>query len=477
MSLRPDLALRTEQRLALAPRMLQSIEILQLATAELAQRIAAEVEANETLEVVREAVHGAQATDAPAPARASEIDEPRDPTGERFELSRRRAAPDAGERKQAMLGAVADRGADLWTHVTEQLALEDVAGELRDKVLALVGLLDEHGYLDVPREQLAEQLGDDGLDDALAVLRALEPVGLGAKGPVDAMLAQVRRDDPDRDAIEAILTRHLEQLAARRDRDVAAALGVEIDELQQLLARIATLEPRPADRFRDESVPPVHPDIVVRRRDDGGYDVAVDDVSLPVLGLQSDYERMAADRALDAPVRRYLRGKLRAARDLLHAVAQRRETLARVAAAVFGAQEPFLRRGRIAIRPLRMSDVADQLGIHTSTVSRAVAGKWVETDHGVCPLRDFFDGARGSSPGADRAVAPDAGVGRIGVQELVRELVAAEDAGEPLSDEELVRRLQARGVRVARRTVAKYRMGLGIPSSWRRRKPGPPASR
>jgi RNA polymerase sigma-54 factor len=195
--------------------------------------------------------------------------------------------------------------------------------------------------------------------------------------------------------------------------------------------------------------------------------VALDDASLPDLQVNADYAALAADRQSPRELRDYLRPKLRSARDLIDAVHQRQATLLRVVDAVMREQQPFLARGRTAIRPLRMSDIADRLGLHTSTVSRAIAGKHVQTDRGVFRLRDFFDGGR-----ADGAHDAGQGQGRMAIGERIAQLVAAEDKRAPLSDDDLVAALAGNGVQCARRTITKYRKQLGIPSSYLRRRFG-----
>jgi RNA polymerase sigma-54 factor len=195
----------------------------------------------------------------------------------------------------------------------------------------------------------------------------------------------------------------------------------------------------------------------------GAVQATLDDEALPDLFVNEQYAALAGDRRTEREVRDYLRPKLRSARDLIEAVAQRKATLLRVVKAVMQEQLAFLAKGRTALRPLRMSEIADRLELHTSTISRTIAGKYVQTDRGVFTLREFFDGGRIDA-------APAEGQGRMAVAQQITELVAAEDKLRPLSDDELVTALAERGVQVARRTVAKYRGEHGIPSSYLRRR-------
>jgi RNA polymerase sigma-54 factor len=295
------------------------------------------------------------------------------------------------------------------------------------------------------------------MEPALAVLRSLEPRGLGGRDAIDAMLLQVPPDDPDRSDICALLTEHLADLAANRLPAVARQMRLDVADVLALCARIRALDPRPGARFHGGDLPRIRPDLVVVEAGDR-LEVAVEDHALPDLGLNGDYTALLAGPHTPPEVRRYLSGKLSAARDLIHAIEQRRRTLARVGAAVMQHQREFLRWGEAALRPLRMADIAARLGLHTSTVSRAVAGKHVQTCRGIHALRAFFDGA-----------AAGGGCGRRRVLRQLQELVAAEDPQRPLSDDDLVSLLAALSIPVARRTVAKYRKELGLLPSWRRK--------
>ncbi len=452
-----QLAQRQEQRLALLPQMLQSIEVLQMATVELLARIDAELEQNETLEV-RPPVDPAEAQLAgAAPAHEREPDEADD-----WDPWHGSGDDGAGDRKQAMLQSVPAAEAGLLAFVREQIAWRDIDPALRAAVELLAEHLDERGLLPLPATDLAAATGLDEtlLAAALAELQGLEPRGIGAAGPVEAMLLQIA-GDPDAPHIEVLLRDHLPDLARNRIAEVARAMGLSGSEVRRLLDRIRGLEPRPGARFHDGAEPGLRPDARVWR-DGDEIAVALDDGTVPDLAVNQDYEGMLRQRSTDRELRDYLRAKVRSARDLIDAIAMRRQTLARVIGAVMQHQPEFLAVGRGGIRPLRMADLAATLGLHTSTVSRAIAGKHVQTDHGVIRLRDFFDGGAGG--------AEAAGTGRVAVRETLAELVRAEDRRAPLSDDDLVAALAGRGITVARRTVTKYRKELNIPSSFLRRR-------
>ncbi len=453
------LVLRAEQRLALMPKMLQSIEILQLATVDLVGLIERELEQNEALELLRpESEVEPIAREETTPTKVDEV----------FDIESWKAPRASGEddTKQAMLNNLPAHAENLIDHVRSQLTWRDLSADLLLGVEALAEHLDERGLLTLDDHELEKIVEAEMLGDALEVLQSLEPRGIGGRSTTEAMLLQLSATDPDHDLIESMLSQHLEALARNKIPEVARSLGISVEDVEGLLARIKDLNPRPCSSFAEEDVAQVHPDLVVSYDEDGQIQVVVDDLALPVLGLNEDYLGMVDDRCVSGDVKKYLREKLQSAKDLITAVQQRKATLARVGAAVMSRQGEFLNRGKIAIKPLKMSEIAEQLGLHTSTISRAIAGKYVQTDLGISSLREFFDGARGHSPKGAPAN------GRLAIKEHIRELIDGEDSSRPLSDDDVVALLQRRKIKVARRTVTKYRKELDIPSSWQRKRFG-----
>lgn len=456
MDLQPKLTTSMQQGLALLPKMLQSIEVLQLTSADLLALIDRELEQNETL--VAEVSSGETPAVETGDSRTADSE-----SWESFQSLARPVVTGAEDPKQAFLNNVAGSTATLSDHLMEQVCWLDLPMAVVEGVSTLAERLDSRGFLTESDEELLHLLDQEALDHCLGILQSLEPRGIGARGPVDAMLLQLPVDDLDRSDICAMLTVHLDALSKNKLPEVARALGRTVEEVGFLVERIKRLDPCPGAEFSlDANGSCVHPEVTVRLVG-GQIEIEIDDMLLPDLGIQPEYESMAADRQVDRETRSYLRTKLRSARELIHAVEQRKRTLGRVTFAIMSHQMEFLTQGRLSVRPLCMSQVAEQVGLHPSTVSRAIAGKYAQTDHGVVRLRDFFDGDRRStSPGTE-------GIGRMALKDHVRDLIANEDSASPLSDAELVRRLMGRNIKVARRTVAKYRKELGLPSSWRRR--------
>ena len=353
-------------------------------------------------------------------------------------------------------------------HVLEQLALVPLDPVRERWVRLLAGNLDPRGYLPLSDEELLEEAREEGLEPdpgelgaALAVLQSLEPRGIGARDAVEALLLQLDPADPDYALLCTLIEDFLEDVARNKLPAVARAMGLELDRLGELLELLRGLELHPGSGLAAGAAPALVPEVMVTPSGDG-FEVRVEQSGLPAVSVDEDVRRFATDRRNDPAVRSYLRGRLDQARWIVEAVEQRRQTLLRVATALFAHQRAFLEHGPGHLLPLRMMDLAEGLGLHVSTVSRAVAGKYAQTPWGILPLRHFFQGAGGAS----------AHTARGDVRELVREVIAGEDPARPFSDDEVVAELKRRGLAVARRTVAKYRVELGIPSSYRRRRYG-----
>ncbi len=429
---------RLGQELHLAPRMLQSIQVLELPTLELEAWLTEQAQSNEALEL-----------DPPSVVEAG-------PRGSR----------EATEAHDQMLRNQPDRRLSLCSLVETQLATADLPAELEEWVRFLVGCLDPRGHLSTPDEVLLEFARTQGLPGgaaqlgaAIAALQGLDPRGIGARDAIEALLLQLDPKDPDYAELCRLLEEFLEELALNRLPAVATAMGLEMADLQRLLSILSELDPRPAAELAQEAAPTITPELEVRLGEDGGWEVELMRGALPSVRVDPLVGELARDGRSSADVRRYLRGKLDRARWVVDAVAQRGATLLRVAEAVFARQRDYLRHGPGHLVPLTMTAVAEELDLHVSTISRSVAGKHVQTPWETLPMRELFQAAAGEG---QQSVRRD-------VRELVRQVFDEEDKASPLSDDEAVQEIEQRGVKIARRTVAKYRKELGIPSSYRRR--------
>ncbi len=425
----------------LLPRMLQSIQILQLPGLELDAFLREAAEGNEAL-----LVEDAERVEPPEPLRP------------------RRLSRESSDRHDEWLQNQPDRKTSPIDALVQQLALIDLDATAAGWAQFLVRCIDSNGYLSLGDEELLARANAEGLEggraqlvNALAVLRTLEPRGIGARNAIEALLLQLDGSDPQYTPLCRLLGEFLGELSKNHLPGIARAMDLSVDEVRALLARLAELDPRPASQLVEDSAPGIVPDVVVER-DGDGFQVRVEHSNCPTVRVDPDISKLARDRAQQREVRSYLRGKIDRARWIVDAVEQRGRTLTRIAQAVFAHQHAFLEHGAEKLAPLKMTDLAGELGLHVSTVSRAVAGKYAQTPQGILPLRHFFQAA-----GAD----PDST--RDGVREQVKHVFDGEDHKAPLSDDDVVEVLHAQGLVLARRTVAKYRKELGIASSYLRR--------
>lgn len=322
-------------------------------------------------------------------------------------------------------------------------------------VSLLAACLDGDGYLRLEPEELARDTGipRDRLEAALAVLWTLEPAGVGARNLSQCLALQLERAEVDGPAL-SIVRKYLEDLGRRHYRLIADRLKISVDEVLAAEKAIRELDPRPGAVFEQPGQTPyIYPDIFVEEQDGRFVARTRGGGERPAFRINS-YYRALLDRSQQKEVREYLRKKVQSAQDVLQAIAQREDTLLRCAQAIVDRQEAFFREGEQALRPLRMADVADMVGIHESTVSRAVREKYLQCQRGVYPLGWFF--SRGAAGGE---------VGGTGARALLRRLIDGEDKAHPLSDQKLCEELARQGCPISRRTVAKYRDELNIPGA------------
>lgn len=338
--------------------------------------------------------------------------------------------------------------------------------QVQDAARFLAASLNGSGWLDEPLEALALESGCplSLLEQGLELLQSLEPAGIGARTLSECLTLQLLRSTPEDTLALTIAAHYLQPLAKSRYGWMARELGVSQAEIRRACDRIRTLNPRPGSGFAGpEPTLYVTPDLLILRRS-GGFEVALNDSYLPSPRISAYYIRLARE-CQDAAVQDYLDKKLRQAKWILQHVEQRQSTLVACAQCILAYQEDFFRRGPDHLRPLALSAIAQTMGVHESTVSRALKDKYLMCDYGVFPMGHFFSRALGRQPGGAQ-VTPDA------AKQLLSSLIHQEDKRAPLSDQLLCQELEARGLLLSRRTVAKYRDELGIPGASGRRQLG-----
>jgi RNA polymerase sigma-54 factor len=482
----PRHALQQQQRLT--PQLIQAMDILQLNALALESRIAQEIDSNPALEVVPgedEVGPAGEAETLSAPgsgpldgqnveARAferldslvREYDVFEDDSGYTGTRSRARAAEEGDIKMEAMANTAA-RPLSLQEHLLAQLSLLEIDEETRRLCAVIIDNLDERGWLSQPLDELLAQIsppaGRERLEDALARVQQLEPAGVGARDLQECLVLQLEARPYDTSLERRIIEEHFADLQKNRLPQIARALGVDLEEVKAALVEIGRLAPHPGLDVSGRSAPPVVPDVIVDYVPEGdGYDVRLTRGNLRELRISEEF-REAMEKSRDnKPARDFIRQKIEAASAIIDAVRYRRERLLEVARAVVEAQRDFLDRGEQHLKVLRMSDLAARFGCDPSTISRTVDEKWIQTPRGIYPLRRFFTGGMESEGGEV--------LGWDSIKAKVHQIVEHEDKSQPLSDDEIVEKLAAQGIEIKRRTVAKYRAQLGIPTARQRKK-------
>lgn len=477
--MKPSLQLKLSQHLTLTPQLQQSIKLLQLSTIELNQEIERILLENPMLE--REDGDGSDFGPAPAPGAPPEREQAADTAAE---------PPAAdGERREGGEGSSEDEGIDwsnvgtgassrsesddddvdyqdlqaagisLREHLDQQVALSPLSDRDRALVRFVIEALDDDGYLHQPLEELLQLLPAESevdLDELAIALRHvhnLEPAGIGARSPQECLALQLRAlpDSPTRALALQIVTHHLELLADRNFARLKKLTGCDDEGLRAAQALICSLDPHPGSRYSSAETRYVLPDVVVRKLR-GRWTVSLNHDAMPRLRINRLYASLLQQNRGQGGG---LGGQLQEARWLIKNVQQRFDTILRVSQAIVDQQRQFFDHGDVAMRPLTLREIADQLELHESTVSRVTTQKYMATPRGVFELKYFF----GSHVATDTGGAASS----TAIRALIRQLVDAEDSRKPLSDARIAEVLGQQGIVVARRTIAKYRESLNIP--------------
>jgi len=474
----------------LSPRIIQAMEILQLPMLALQERIEAELQSNPVLEQSDPGVDPEapmQREDAPddrgehmmvvdeGNGNSEDFQRLADFTeeyGMEFANSdappRPRPAPGERDRKLDAMANTPARAESLNEYLLEQWAFVEAEAGIKSAGELIINYIDDDGYLRVPLDELRERTNEDILPEnlrrGLSLVQMLEPVGVGAGDLKECLLLQLAAErETGRDvSLEAeLVTNFLRDIELNRLPHIAKRTGKTVEEIKAALANLSHLNPRPGSLIGGRTVPVILPDAVVDLDDDGKVRITMSDGNTPRLHISRAYRKLARNRKTDKEARQFIQKNVRSAQWLMGAIRQRRETVRRVVEEVFDVQRDFLEAGPEALRPLPMADVAGKVGVHVATVSRAVAGKHVQTPRGIYPLRMFFSGGTRTTQGRD--VAWDA------VRVKLREIIDSEDKSNPLKDDDLAAELRKHGIGISRRTVAKYRGLMNIPPARKRR--------
>ncbi len=481
MSQHLSLGLRQEQRLT--PQLIQSMNILQLPLLALEAKIREEMERNPALEDERdprEAEESQPQVDEPPPPADSEAQAEAEGFSRLDRFNREydfddsdrsfgRARQPTGERDAKMdaMANTACRPESLNEYLQHQWAFIEVNGRIRQAGELIINYIEDDGYLKTPLDKIAEQhvppFTPEEMEEALSWVQTLEPAGIGARDLRECLLIQLDHlEDGNHELERELVDHHLSDIEKNRYPAIAKATGRSIDEVKQAVRDLARLHPRPGELVVNREVPVIVPDVIVEYAEEGdGYTIRLARGNNPRLRISDTYRQMLADHKHDKDAREFIRRNLESATALIDAVQYRRGRLFEVAQEVVTRQRDFLDFGPAGLKVLRMSELAEKLGCDPSTISRTVADKYLQTPRGIFPLRYFFTGGTESSDG--EATSWDS------VKARVKQIVDQEDKQNPLNDDVIAAKLQAEGIDVSRRTIAKYRMQLHIPTARQRR--------
>jgi RNA polymerase sigma-54 factor len=449
----------------LAPQLQQSLQILQAPTLELKNIVQQELQTNPVLEEEIGTLETEERSKDDRDfqeefERLAKLDEEwRDYMAQNVSYSARN--PEDEERRQFFFDSIASQET-LQQHLLEQLNTAEVTPSQREAAELIVGNIDEIGFLQSSLEEISQNTTHpvEELQQMLDLVQTFHPVGVGARDLKDCLLIQLRRLGKQESIEYQIVNEFLEDLGRRRFPEVARRLGVTVEQVQQAANFISTLDPKPGQIFSPDPNSYVLPDVSVDKID-GGYSVTLNGDQIPHLRISKTYKDLMTHGSNGSEVRDYIREKIRSGKFLIKSIHQRQQTILNIANEIVKRQHEFLESGTAFLKPMTMVRIAEAVGVHETTVSRAISGKYMATPQGVFEMKYFF------TPGYQ--TADGAALSNTSVKEAIADLVRSEQARNPLSDKEIVEILSDRGIPIARRTVAKYRAELNIlPSNLRK---------
>ena len=468
MKLDHGLRLEMNQKLMMTPELRQAIAILQMSAMELSDVIAEEILENPILEIAEKdndgSDHGDQAEHVDPVEQLPEnkqLDDYFD-WADYFSNSMEKKSEQVVADEKRPFEAFLKNNVSLHEHLELQLHLT-VRDEISKKVgNYLLGCIDDNGYLCSTVEEAALALGvsKERVTEVLELIHTFDPLGVGARNLQECLILQLEQKGIESQLVRSIIEQYLPDVAAGRYKIIAEKLGCTPSDIQRGVDIIRTLDPKPGRAFGKDESTYITPDITVERVN-GKYVILVNDTNTPKLTINPYYRRVAMDA--DSESKKFLEGRMNSAVWLIKSIEQRRRTLYNVMEAIITLQQDFFDHGAKFLRPLIMKQVSEQIEVHESTVSRAIANKYVATPHGLVSLRSFFSTAVHNSTGGQDVASTK-------VKQKIKELIMSESSADPFSDQTLGDILCQHGIKISRRTVAKYREELGIASSAKRKR-------
>ena len=473
--LRQTLDLRLSQRLALTPSLLQKIELLQLNKLELQEMLNQELIENPILEEVPEqetpaemALDDGTGDEMPAPDAAATSSE-KDSFDEidfRYFFDeyldtgyRNREVEDS---EKPSFEAFLTKAPSLEEHLEWQLGLSDAEPRIAEIATQIIGNLNEDGYLLISLEELCQLTNctPEEAEKALAVVQAMDPVGVGARDLRECLALQLESLELKDSLAYTIIREHLPSLESHKFKEIAARTGATFEDVLQAVDYIKHLIPKPGQKYSNQKATYVQPEVTIAKVDDE-FVILLNDEGMPQLRLNASYKELLKSNGVSGETKTFLREKFRSAVDLLRSVNQRKQTIYRVCVCIVNRQRDFLENGPSHLHPMLIKDVANELGVHSSTISRVVTNKYVDTPQGVMELRKFFTMGVENPDGEELSI--------VQVKLKIKKLLEEENKSKPYSDNQIGQLLRRDNIFITRRTVAKYREQMQIPGSRERK--------
>ena len=457
----------------LAPQLQQSLLILQTPLLELRNLVQQEMETNPVLEELPdESIDGPNGAEPSADNNfkeefeklASLDEEWRDYMAQSASYSSEgfRGSQEAQDKRQFFFDSIAVQET-LQQNLVSQLNQTALNAGDRKTAELIIGNIDDNGFLQSTPEEMALSSGvpKEDFEKMLALIQGFYPPGVGARDLRECLLIQLQREGRESGIEYKIVSEHMEDLGKRRFPEIARRMGISVEEVQEAANNIARLNPRPGQVFAAAPQNYVLPDVTVEKVD-GDYQIILNNEQIPHLRISNTYKDIIAQDNNDNEVKDYIRDKIRSGKFLIRSIHQRQQTISNIAHQIVSRQRDFFEHGPSHLKPMTMGEIADVVGVHETTVSRAVSGKYMATPQGIFEMKYFFTPGYQTSTGESMS--------NTSVKEAILDLVKHEDGNAPLSDQEIVEILSQRGIPIARRTVAKYRTELNILPSHMRRK-------
>jgi len=453
----------TSQQQVLAPQMRQSLEVLQVTSTELMQIVNQVLDVNPTIELEGkdQSLDEMNADEVP---QSGEVSPTEDDWREDFimEQGASEMSRQSEETRDFLYNSIV-APESLQSHLTEQLMVSGASTHLKEVALFMIGAINDQGFLDQGLTDIVSQCGCtlDDAKDAKSLIQTFTPDGVGAEDLQECLMLQLEKQGKVGTLEHSIVGECLPLLAKRKFVEIAKRFGADLEATQEAVEEIKRLNPHPGLEFAASGQVLVEPDVVVERNDEGEIEISLTNANIPALKISEDYKSMLPTLTSDAKAKVFVKNSIRDGRFLIKAIAQRQETILKITKEILTIQDGFLDKGSSALKPMTMNEVAEKIEVHPTTVSRAVAGKYLKSPQGITELRSFFSTGYQADGGEV--------VSNASVKNTIAKLVEAESKQKPLSDAAIEKKLKESGLNVARRTVAKYREQLGILPSYLRK--------